>query len=105
MLMAFVDYTVLKVCKYQEMKQSEPKSSPQITKITNSQNTKRLYGQPSEQLFPKRWPLSNPNRTKNINTRKVKRHQNSDTKKGNRGSQQNYRLGTVSEASTFKAGT
>ena len=47
----------------------------EITKITNSQNTKRTYGQPSEQLFPKRWLLSNQNRTKNdMNTRKVKRH-------------------------------
>ena len=27
-----------------------------IINITNSQNTKRTYGQPSEQLFPKRWP-------------------------------------------------
>ena len=26
---------------------------------TNSQNKKITYGQPSEQLFPKRWPLSN----------------------------------------------
>ena len=42
----------------------------------------RTYGQPSEQLFPKRWPLSNRNRTKhNMNTHKVKRHRNSDTKK------------------------
>ena len=58
---------------------SKPKR--EITNITNSQNTKRTYGQPSEQLFPKRWPLSNRNRTKNnMNTRKVKRHQNSDTK-------------------------
>ena len=47
----------------------------EITSITNSQNTKRTYGQPSEQLFPKRWPLSN-----NMNTHKVKRHRNSDTK-------------------------
>ena len=40
-----------------------PPSKPkrEITKITNSQNTIRAYGQPSEQLFPKRWPLSNPN--------------------------------------------
>ena len=30
------------------------------TYITNSQNTKRTYGQPSEQLFPKRWPLIRP---------------------------------------------
>ena len=33
----------------------------EITNIKNSQNTKRTYGQPSEQLFPKRWPLSNQN--------------------------------------------
>ena len=54
----------------------------EITKITNiSKNTKRTYGQPSEQLFNKRWPLSNPNRTKhNMNTRKVKRQRNSGTK-------------------------
>ena len=56
------------------------KSNREITNITNSQKTKRPYGQPSEQLFPKRWPLSNQNRTKNnMNTRKVKRHRNSDT--------------------------
>ena len=42
-----------------------PKSKREISNITNSQNTKRTYGQPSQQLFPKRWPLSNRNRTKN----------------------------------------
>ena len=31
---------------------SQPKR--EITKITSSQNTKKTYGQPSEQLFPKR---------------------------------------------------
>ena len=31
---------------------SNPKR--EITNITNSQNTKRTYGQPSEQLFPKK---------------------------------------------------
>ena len=31
-----------------------------------------------------------------INTHKVKRHRNSDTKTGSREPQQNYRLGTVS---------
>ena len=47
-----------------------------ITEITNSQNTKTTYGQPSEQIFPKRWPLSNQNLTKNnTNKHKVKRHQ------------------------------
>ena len=30
-----------------------------------------------------------------MNTRKVKRHRNCDTKAGNREPQQNYRLGTV----------
>ena len=54
-----------------EQKQSEPKSSPQnqnrkkpkqeITIITNSLNTIRIYGQTSAQIFPERWPLSNPN--------------------------------------------
>ena len=44
----------------------------EITKIINIQDTKRTYGLPSEQLFPYRWSLSNPNRTKNnIKTRKV----------------------------------
>ena len=36
------------------------KPNQEITKITNSQNTKRTNGQPTEQLFPKRWPLSKP---------------------------------------------
>ena len=53
--------------------------------ITNRQKTMRTNGQPSGQLFPKRWPLSNPNRTKSImNKHKVKHHRNSDTKTGNR---------------------
>ena len=73
------------------------KTKRDITNITNSKNIKRTYGQPSEELFPKRWPLSNRNRTKNnMNTHKVKRHQNSVTKTGNIEPQQNYRLGTVS---------
>ena len=42
------------------------KAKREITNITDSQNTKITYGQPSEQLFPKRWPLSNRNRTKII---------------------------------------
>ena len=62
-----------------QLQPSKPKR--EITNITNSQNTNITYDQPSEQLFAKRWPLSNRNRTKNnINTRKVKRHRNSDTK-------------------------
>ena len=52
-----------------QLKPSKPKR--EITNITNSQNTKRTYGQPSEQLFSKRWPLSYRNRTKNMNTREV----------------------------------
>ena len=34
-----------------QIQPSKPKR--EITKITNSQNTKRTYGQPNEQLFPK----------------------------------------------------
>ena len=58
------------------------KPKRKITNIRKSQNTKRTYhGQPSEQIFPNMWPLSNRNRNKNYtNTRKVKRHRNSHTK-------------------------
>ena len=78
-----------------QLQPSKPK--PEINNIINSQNTKRTYCQPSEQLFPKRWSLRNRNRTKNnMDTNKVKIHRNSDTKTGNREPQQNYRLGTVS---------
>ena len=76
---------------------SPSKSKREIRIITNSQNTEITYGQPSGKLFPKRWPLSNPTRTKNnMNKHKVKRHRNSDTKTGKREPQQNYRIGTVS---------
>ena len=47
--------------KGMQIQPSKPKW--EITNITNRQNTKRTYSQPSEQLFPKRWPLSNRNRT------------------------------------------
>ena len=40
-----------------QIQPSKPKL--EITNITNSQNIKRAYGQPSEQLSRKRWPLSN----------------------------------------------
>ena len=40
------------------------KPEREITNITKSEITKITYGQPSKQLFPKRWPLSNRNRTK-----------------------------------------
>ena len=78
-----------------QLKPSKPKR--EIINITNSQNTKRTYGQASEQLFPKKWQLSNRNRTKNINTREVARHQNLTPKTDNEEPQQNYRLGTVSD--------
>ena len=39
-----------------QIQPSKPKR--EITNITNSENIKRAYGQPSEQLFSKRWPLS-----------------------------------------------
>ena len=45
-----------------------------------NKNTMRTNGQPSGQLFPKRWSRSNPNRTKGIvNEHKLKHHQNSVT--------------------------
>ena len=48
-----------------QLQPSKPKR--EITNITNNQKKKKItYGQPSEQLFPKRWPLSNGNRTKII---------------------------------------
>ena len=57
----------------------------EMTKITNSQNTKRTYGQSGKQLLPKRWPLSNLNRTNyNINTHTVKRKRNQATENHNR---------------------
>ena len=48
----------------------------EVTNITNSQNTKGTYCQPSEQLFHKRWPLSNRNRTKNNQSPLVYHHDN-----------------------------
>ena len=47
-----------------QIQPSKPKW--EITNMTDSQITKRTYGQPIEQLLPKRWPLSNRNRTKII---------------------------------------
>ena len=70
------------------------KSKREITKITNSQNTQRRYGLPSEQLFRKRWLLSNSNRNKLL-LKHIKRNV-TDTltpKTGTRQAQQNYRLG------------
>ena len=56
-----------------QIAKSKPKRD--ITKLTNSQNTKRTHGQPNEQFFPKRWPLSNLNRTENnLYKHKMKPH-------------------------------
>ena len=52
------------------------KQKREITKITKNQTTVNRVSS----YFPKRWPLSNPNRTKNnMNTHKAKHHRNSDT--------------------------
>ena len=51
-----------------------------ITKITNRQYKLEQMANKC-QLFPKRWSLSNPNRTKSIMSKhKVKYHRYSDTK-------------------------
>ena len=59
-----------------QIQPSKPKRD--INNITNNQNTKRTYGQPSEQLFPKRLAETRTPKT------------------GQREPQQNYRLGKVS---------
>ena len=75
-----------------------PPSKPkrETTNITNSQNitaTEQLSGQ----LFPKRWALSNPNRTKNnVNKHKVKCHRNPDTKNRQQNHNKTNPFGTVS---------
>ena len=77
-----------------QIQTSKPKRD--ITNITNKQNTKRTYGQPNEQLFPKGGHSATETELKNnMHTHKVKRHRNSDTQKVNREPQQNYRIGTV----------
>ena len=49
--------------------------------MTNRQKTMRTNDQPSGRLFPKRWLLSNPNRTRSVmNKHKVKPNRYSDTK-------------------------
>ena len=47
-----------------QIQPSKPKW--EITDNTYSQNIKRTRGHPSEQLFPKRWPLSNQTELKII---------------------------------------
>ena len=52
-----------------------------INNLKKYKSTMRTNGQSSGQLFLKRWPLSNPNRTLRImNKHTVNHHQNSDTK-------------------------
>ena len=78
-----------------QLQPSKPKRK--ITITTNSRNTKITYGQPREQLFPKRWPLSNRNRNKIIWTHvRWNVYETLTPKTGNREPQQNYRIGTVS---------
>ena len=62
---------ISKVKKYAKIRNCSnqnpnPALKPKREIITNTQNTKRTYGQLSEQLFPNRWPLSNRNQTKII---------------------------------------
>ena len=55
-----------------------------LKKIQIDQKTMRTNGQSSRQLFLKRLPLSNPNRTLRImNKHTVNHHQNSDIKTNN----------------------
>ena len=72
----------------------------EITKMTNSQNTKRTHGQPTQNR-----PLSNPKRTKhNTNTRKVNVTEIPTAKSGNRDPQQNTRKSkqtTISHSNTY----
>ena len=76
----------------QPLKPKREITNIQVVKIQN-----RTYSQPSEQLFPKRWPLSDQNRTRNnMNTCKGNVTETLTPKTGNREPQQNYRLGTVS---------
>ena len=77
-----------------QIQPSKPKR--EITKIINGQHTKRTYGQPSEQLFPRNWPLSNPNRTNILWTHvRLNVNETLTPKTGNREPQQYYHLGTV----------
>ena len=83
--------------------QSKTKSLPkfEITKITISQNTKKKYGKPIEQLSLKRWPLSYLNIDNYyLDTQNVKQKQSTETDiKINKHKElnQKYRIGTVSD--------
>ena len=64
-----------------------------LKKIQIDQNTMTTNGQSSGQLFLKRWPLSNPNRTLIIMNKHMVNHQhNSDTKTN---TYYNYCLGEI----------
>ena len=70
-----------------------------------SQNTKRTYCKPNEQLSPERWPLSCLNLTKyNIDTQKVKTVQTATKTIKHREPNQKYRLGTVSNIKFYWRG-
>ena len=74
----------MKVTSKQRLGTGAIKSHIPLTKLeknANSQNRKGTYGQLSEQLFPKRWLLSNLSRTKNyINKDKMESHKYCDNK-------------------------
>ena len=83
-----------KECKDQELKQSEPKSSPQnqnkeITKITNSENTKRHMVTGLSSYFPKGGHSAAQTEQKIIRTQARRnitetRHQKQATEKHNK---------------------
>ena len=57
----------------------------------------KTYRNPSEQLFPNRWPLSYPNSNKNVKTyTRLKQHKKRLQNIKQTEPQQKYRLGTVS---------
>ena len=59
----------------------------EITKITNRHDTKRTYGQPSEQRFTKRWSISILYQTELICLNISCNVTETDTKTGNRESE------------------
>ena len=48
------------------VKQYHWKSDSKEESLSSTGESERTYGQPSELIFPKRWPLSNPSRIKII---------------------------------------
>ena len=55
---------IRKRCSQKEI----PTQKTELGKTGNYTCTKKTYGKPSEQLFPKRWPLSYSNLAKNEKT-------------------------------------